>query len=42
MNKYELLEWIRNLPLQTLTEDLKETLIENIEDTIINEIINTH
>jgi hypothetical protein len=32
MNKEELIEWIENLPLQTLTDELKDDIIEKIDD----------
>ena len=32
MNKDELIEWILNLPLQTLTDELKDDIIEKIDD----------
>jgi len=32
MSKKELIEWIENLPLQTLTDELKDDIIEKIDD----------
>ena len=32
MNKEELIEWIENLPLQTLTDELKADSIEKIDN----------
>tara|TARA_R110001592_G_scaffold309671_1_gene584018 strand:+ start:1157 stop:1258 length:102 start_codon:yes stop_codon:yes gene_type:complete len=32
MNKDELIEWILNLPVQTLTDELKDDIIEKIDD----------
>ena len=32
MNKEELIEWIENLPLQTLTDELKDDIIEKIDN----------
>jgi hypothetical protein len=32
MNKEELIEWIENLPLQTLTDELKDDIIEKIDE----------
>tara|TARA_B110000483_G_scaffold229536_1_gene293686 strand:- start:400 stop:501 length:102 start_codon:yes stop_codon:yes gene_type:complete len=32
MSKEELIEWIENLPLQTLTDELKDDIIEKIDD----------
>jgi hypothetical protein len=31
MSKEELIDWIENLPVQTLTDELKEDIISNIE-----------
>jgi len=31
MSKEELIDWIENLPVQTLTDELKENIISNIE-----------
>ena len=31
MTKEEVIEWIENLPVQTLTDELKEDIISNIE-----------
>ena len=42
MDRYELEQWINKLPLQVLTDDLKEELLEHINDTIDEEILNTH
>jgi|DEB0MinimDraft_6_1074348.scaffolds.fasta_scaffold148499_3 hypothetical protein len=32
MSKEELIEWIYNLPLQTLTDELKDDIVEKIDD----------
>jgi len=32
MSKEKLIEWIENLPLQTLTDELKDDIIEKIDD----------
>ena len=32
MSKEELIEWIYNLPLQTLTDELKDDIVEKIEE----------
>jgi|TARA_R110000803_G_scaffold18556_4_gene49363 hypothetical protein len=32
MSKEELIEWIENLPLQTLTDELKDDIIEKIDN----------
>jgi hypothetical protein len=32
MDKDEVIEWIYNLPLQTLTDDLKYDIVEKIEE----------
>ena len=32
MSKEELIDWIENLPLQTLTDELKDDIIEKIDD----------
>jgi len=32
MNKEELIEWIESLPLQTLTDELKDDIIEKIDN----------
>ncbi len=32
MTTDQLIEWVYNLPLQTLTDELKESIIENIEN----------
>ena len=32
MSKEELIEWIENLPLQTLTDELKDDIIQKIDD----------
>ena len=32
MSKEELIYWIYNLPLQTLTDELKDDIVEKIED----------
>lgn len=32
MSKEELIDWIYNLPLQTLTDELKEDIVEKIDD----------
>tara|TARA_B110000503_G_C7169675_1_gene423701 strand:- start:2962 stop:3084 length:123 start_codon:yes stop_codon:yes gene_type:complete len=32
MIKEELIEWIYNLPLQTLTDELKDDIVEKIEE----------
>jgi hypothetical protein len=32
MSKEKLIEWIYNLPLQTLTDELKDDIIEKIEE----------
>ena len=32
MSKEELIEWIENLPLQTLTNELKDDIIEKIDE----------
>ena len=32
MSKYEVIEWIYNLQLQTLTDELKEDIVEKIEE----------
>ena len=29
----DLIEWIYNLPLQTLTDELKDDIVEKIEDS---------
>jgi len=31
--------WLRNLPLQTLTDELKEDIIEKAEEMVNNEVI---
>ena len=35
MSKEELIEWIYNLPLQTLTDELKDDIVEKIDDFLI-------
>ena len=32
MSKDEVIDWIYNLPLQTLTDELKDNIVEKIED----------
>jgi len=32
MSKEELIGWIYNLPLQTLTDELKDDIVEKIDD----------
>ena len=32
MSKDEVIDWIYNLPLQTLTNELKDDIVEKIED----------
>ncbi len=32
MDKDEVIEWIYNLPLQTLTDELKDDIVEKIEE----------
>lgn len=32
MSKEELIEWIENLPLQILTDELKDDIIEKIDE----------
>ena len=32
MSKEELIEWIENLPLQTLTDELKDDIIQKIDE----------
>ena len=32
MSKEEVIEWIYNLPLQTLTDELKDDIVEKIEE----------
>tara|TARA_R110000772_G_scaffold167114_1_gene278727 strand:+ start:1032 stop:1145 length:114 start_codon:yes stop_codon:yes gene_type:complete len=32
MNKEELIEWIYSLPLQVLTDELKDDIVEKIDD----------
>jgi hypothetical protein len=32
MNKDEVIEWIYNLQLQTLTDELKDDIVEKIEE----------
>jgi len=32
MSKEELIDWIYNLPLQTLTDELKDDIAEKIDD----------
>ena len=32
MSKEELIDWIYNLPLQTLTDELKDDIVEKIND----------
>jgi len=31
MSKEELIDWIENLPVQTLTDELRQEIISNIE-----------
>ena len=37
MTRQELIEWIDNLPTQTLTDELKDDIIDNIIDAMGNE-----
>jgi len=37
MSKEELIEWIYNLPLQTLTDELKDDIVEKIDDLNLNQ-----
>jgi hypothetical protein len=37
MTKYELIEWIYDLPLQTLTDELKEEIVSEIENMMEDE-----
>jgi len=32
MSKEELIEWIYNLPIQTLTDELKDDIVDKIQD----------
>jgi hypothetical protein len=32
MSKAELIEWIYNLPIQTLTDELKDDIVDKIQD----------
>jgi hypothetical protein len=34
MDKEELITWIYSLPLQTLTDELKDDIVEKIDDLI--------
>ena len=36
MSKDEVIEWIYNLPLQTLTDELKDDIVEKIEELNLN------
>lgn len=39
MIKEEFIEWIYNLPLQTLTDELKDDIVEKIEELNQNKLI---
>ena len=37
MNKSELIEWLYNLPLQSLTDELKDDIVEKIEELSLDD-----
>lgn len=41
MSRNEFEDWLKSLPIQTLTDELKETIWDNAEDMVINEVINS-
>lgn len=42
MKKYEFYDWLEDLEVQTLTDDLKQTIKECVEDVITDVEVNSH